>query len=214
MSEDSKWASFVRAHRLAQNLNQGEFAKAFGVSQQTVSRWESGGQIPDESIQDRLRGQLRGTALGSTAYWKHRVGHASGHEVLLDRSLIVLAASKKAVRLFRGERASIEGLAFPDVLPETDVPNAAAMGMTSIHQLRDIGFFDGLIRSIRLDMDWHVPSGSCACKTDVWPILTSEQVIIGHFSGLPAVIAADASGFKGIRVKQVDVRLNKDMPDE
>lgn len=213
MFQDSKWASFVRAHRLAQNLNQGEFAKALGVSQQTVSRWESGGQIPDASIQNRLKEQLRSTALGSTDSWRHRVGHSSGHEVLIDRNLTVLAASTNAARLLGGASGQVDGMSFPDLLPDTEIP-AAPMGLSSIRQLRDLGFFDGLIRSIRLDMEWHLKSGSCACKTDVWPILTSEQVIIGQFSGMPHPINPDSSGFKGVRVKQVDVRLNKDMQDE
>lgn len=214
MPDENKWASFVRAHRLAQNLNQGEFAQLMGVSQQTVSRWESGGQIPDLAIQDKLRHQLQATALGSIAFWKHRVSSSHGHEVLIDRDVTVLAASRRAVELFQAGAATIDGIKLPDLLPSTEIPDHGPMGLTSINQFREIGFFDGLVRSIRLDAEWHLEVGSCACRTDVWPILTSEQTIIGQFVGAPTPIAKDAGGFMGIRVRRADVRLNRDRDNE
>ena len=208
MSEESKWASFVRAHRLAMNLNQGQFAQDMGVSQQTVSRWESGAQIPDQSIQAKLKDRLRATALGSTAFWKYRVALSRGFEMLIDRDMTVLSASKKAAALLLSDH--VEGAKLSGLLPERDIAQSPNPGLNSLEGFRDIGFFDGLIRSVRLDMEWHAASGSCACKTDFWPVLTSEQTIIGQFSGMPRPVPADPTGFKGIRVKHVDVRLNKD----
>jgi transcriptional regulator with XRE-family HTH domain len=212
-ADESKWASYVRAHRLSQNLNQSQFAKMIGVSQQTVSSWESGGQIPEPAIQEKLRGHLRVTALNSLAYWRHRVTHAAGFDVLVAGDLTVLAASRRALRVFGVDEAPA-GVRLPHIVPQHEIGSSVTANMTSLESFIEIGFFDGLIRSIRLDMDWHVPSGSCACKTDVWPVMTSEQSIVGHLSGAPSPIPPDAGGFRGIRVKHVTVRLNKDVPDE
>lgn len=213
MPDDSKWAGFVRAHRLAKHMNQSAFADSLGVSQQTVSRWESGSQIPDTSIQARLKQQLRTTALGSTAFWKHRVTHSVGHEVLIDRNLMVMAASAKAAALMSSD-GSITGASFADVLPDQSFTGDTPSAVNSLKQFREMGFFDGLIRSIRLETEWHVALGSCLCKTDVWPILTSEQTIIGQFTGTPVPISPDLQGLKGVRVLRVDVRLNKDAQNE
>lgn len=210
MSEHSKWASFVRAHRLSKNLNQGEFARVMQVSQQTVSRWESGAQTPDPAIQDVLRKQLRITALNSLAFWKHRVSAARTHDLLIARDMSILAASKSALQLFQGDGLAIIGSRLTEVLPYSKMAVPHPPPMNSIEQLRDIGFFDGLIRSVRLSAEWHMQSGSCACNSDIWPILTSEQTILGHISGAPTPIPADPNEWRGIRVQSVDIRLNKD----
>lgn len=210
MAEDSKWASYVRAHRLAQNLNQSEFAKVMNVSQQTVSRWESGSQIPEHDMQTKLRTQLRATALNSITYWRRRVENAASFDVLVGSDLTVLAASTRASNLFRPGGGGIAGEKFYDVVPHHEVNSDEAVKVQTLQHFREIGFFDGLVRSMRLDMEWHLPSGSCACKTDVWPVMTSDQVIVGHFCGAPAPIPADPTGFQGIRVQHVIVRLNKD----
>jgi transcriptional regulator with XRE-family HTH domain len=210
MSESSKWASFVRAHRIAQNQNQQEFAKALGVSQQTISRWESGGQTPDPSIQEQLKRQLSATALGSTAFWKHRVRESVGLEVLVDRDMVVLAMSKGAKLLLIGDQDASEGETLIAMLPKTEAVKDLNEETASLGQFQNMGFFDGLVRSVRVDAEWHLHVGSFLCKTDVWPILTSEQTIIGQFSGTPTPIGTDPSGFLGVRVKRVDVRLNKD----
>ena len=213
MLDSNKWASFVRAHRLSQNLNQAGFAKVMGVSQQTVSRWESGTQVPEAPMQDKLKAQLRVTALNSIAFWKHRVANATSIDVLIASDMTVIAASHRAKLLF-AQGAEMAGTKFQDLIPHHEIKSGEGGKIHSIEQLREIGFFDGLIRSIRLEMEWHLQSGSCACNTDLWPVMTSDQTIVGHFIGAPVPIPADESGFRGIRVKKTDVRLNRDNHDD
>jgi transcriptional regulator with XRE-family HTH domain len=213
VQDDNKWAGFVRAHRLAKNMNQGAFAQLLGVSQQTVSRWESGSQIPEPPMQLKLRSMLSVTALNSLAFWRHRVSNAAGLDVLIASDLTVLAASRRAAGLL-ADGQDMAGRSFPEFLPRHEMAASDDLRLRSIEQFREIGFFDGLIRSMRLDMEWHVPKGSCACKTDVWPVMTSDQVIVGHFSGTPVPIPEPGDGFQGIRVKNVAIRLNKDDPHD
>jgi transcriptional regulator with XRE-family HTH domain len=210
MSDESKWASYVRAHRLAQNLNQSQFAVVMGVSQQTVSRWESGGQVPEPAMQDKLKMQLRVTALNSIQFWKRRVALASGFDMLIGADLTILASSARVGKLLNLGENALAGVALTDVLPNPKIQDAGQNRVRTIDNFREIGFFDGLIRSIRLDMEWHLQSGSCSCRTDVWPVMTSDQVILGHLSGSPVPILAAADGFMGILVNKITVRLNKD----
>ncbi|MCP4781252.1 MAG: helix-turn-helix transcriptional regulator [Hyphomicrobium sp.] len=55
---DSVWPKLVRRLRLSLGLNQSTLAAMLRVDQATVSRWESGGQIPAFAIQFRLRDML------------------------------------------------------------------------------------------------------------------------------------------------------------
>jgi transcriptional regulator with XRE-family HTH domain len=215
MPDDNKWAGFVRAHRLAQNMNQTAFAQLMGVSQQTVSRWESGSQIPEPAMQDKLRAQLSITALNSVAYWRSRVQNAASIDVLIASDMTVLAASKRAEKLLgAGDGSALEGAKFHTLVPDHEMTMDGHAKIRSIEELNEIGFFDGLIRSIRLQMEWHLAKGSCACNTDLWPVMTSDQVIVGHFVGSPVPIPADENGYQGIRVLSVSVRLNKDGTDD
>lgn len=213
MLDESKWAGFVRAHRLAQNMNQSAFAKLIGVSQQTVSRWESGSQTPEPIMQVKLRAQLSVTALNSLSFWRYRISNAAGFDVLIAKDLTVLAASERAIQLFTGGGATT-GQKLHALIPRHEIVSDSEGHLRSLEQFAEIGFFDGLIRSLRLEMEWHLPAGSCACRTDVWPIMTSDQVIVGHFTGAPTPIPAASDGFQGIKVKHVAIRLNRDAPNE
>ena len=52
------WAALVQRLRLLSSLKQSDLAHQLGVDQATVSRWERGTQIPDISVQKRLRDRL------------------------------------------------------------------------------------------------------------------------------------------------------------
>ncbi|MBT3066578.1 helix-turn-helix transcriptional regulator [Rhodoferax sp. U11-2br] len=45
-------SSFLRQRRSAMRLSQGDLAESLGVSQQTVARWETSGQVPAKYIKD------------------------------------------------------------------------------------------------------------------------------------------------------------------
>lgn len=80
--------SFLRQRRTAMRLSQGDLAEALGVSQQTVARWETSGQVPAKYIKDLAvtmgaraedflpraeEGPGRGSAVGSVQ--KQQSGH-------------------------------------------------------------------------------------------------------------------------------------------
>ncbi len=59
MKNENIWPRLIGQYRKRHALTQEDFAKRFGVTQQTVSRWEAGQQAPGLDVQTTLR-----TALG------------------------------------------------------------------------------------------------------------------------------------------------------
>ena len=89
----SPWAMQLRRFRRAHALKQIVLAEMMGVDQTTISRWESGRQVPDFSMQRRLRDLIHKMP-GAEDVAKHAVEMAMGQAVLTSPRRVVLAASK------------------------------------------------------------------------------------------------------------------------
>jgi DNA-binding XRE family transcriptional regulator len=59
MSNHNPWPTLLREYRKRQGLKQEALAYLLGVHQSSVSRWESGGDVPSIGQQKRLRDMLR-----------------------------------------------------------------------------------------------------------------------------------------------------------
>jgi hypothetical protein len=167
-------------------------------------------QIPDATIQGKLKTQIGATALGSVAFWKHRVSHSRGHEILIDRELTVLASSKEAWPSALYGDKEIVGAKLYELVPGPLAQHIDSAGAQTIRQLQDMGFFDGLIRGVHMEIELSAPMFCQVGHMDIWPILTAEQSIIGHIVGYPASAPNPKDGFLGFRVRKSDVQLNKD----
>ncbi|HAH09101.1 MAG TPA: hypothetical protein DCL54_02305 [Alphaproteobacteria bacterium] len=207
MTERASWPNLVRALRLSRNETQGAFAAAMGVAQQTISRWEAGSQIPDLAIQHKLRQHLSIMALSSTAYWMYRVSHAYGQELLIDRGLTILAVSASAAAQMGLNNDQIVGKDLRDLLPPQAVRSSS--DSEELANLVELGFFDGLIRSVTMSVFWSAEHAAAAGRLDIWPIVTTEQAILGYVQGYPKN-KNEPPANRLLKIEDVNVRLNKD----
>lgn len=109
MERTTNWATLVRSFRRAQRLTQDEAAQLLGVSQPTLSRWESGRQVPDSRTRRRLR-QLMETLMGTQRRLLEAVvARSPVPQVLVDHRLRVLRASEPFARLLDRQPEELHG---------------------------------------------------------------------------------------------------------
>jgi len=90
------WSTQLRAYRRVNGLTQMELAEVLAVTQATISRWESGRQMPELAVQTRLRDMLfRGRTAGD-ARLGHFVRTSFSPLVLISESGRFLAISESA----------------------------------------------------------------------------------------------------------------------
>ncbi len=114
----TSWASFVRSFRRSQGLTQKEAAELLQVSQPTLSRWESGRQVPDLRTRRKIQ-QLVETHAGTRVRLLcTSVARSLCAQAAVDRDLRIVAVSPPFARLFGGdpERIKARSLAGPHPL--------------------------------------------------------------------------------------------------
>ncbi len=117
MPKITSWATLVRAFRRTQRLTQQEAAQLLGVSQPTLSRWESGRQVPDSRTRRRLR-ELMETLTGvRRRLLEAIVTQSPVPQVLMDGDLRVLGLSEPFARLLGRPVGDLVGVHDPDHHP-------------------------------------------------------------------------------------------------
>ncbi len=110
----ASWASFIKTFRLDQELTQKEAAELLEVSQPTLSRWESGRQVPDMRTRRRIQRLVDSHAGLRNRLAREVVSRSLCAQVLLDQELRIRAISARFAELFGSEpeeleRRSLEG---------------------------------------------------------------------------------------------------------
>lgn len=137
----------LRQWRRQNRMKQSAAGDLLGVSQATISRWESGQGVMSPGQRRRLRDLLGRPASRSQALARHLVTRAPGLAGLVDRDLVCLAASAEAAREHGVPQSMLEGLDFRPLLPPRTLE---VMDRLAAH-----GFFDGAVASARAV--FHVP---------------------------------------------------------
>ncbi len=104
----ASWASFIKSFRLDQELTQKEAAALLEVSQPTLSRWESGRQVPDMRTRRRIQRLVDSHAGLRNRLAREVVAHSLCAQALLDQELRIRAASARFAELFGCDPGELE----------------------------------------------------------------------------------------------------------
>jgi transcriptional regulator with XRE-family HTH domain len=162
----------VFSYRSLHDLTQEDLAEKLKVSQQTISRWEAGQQVPDPRSQAMLRAVLGEADLSSKKNWIERVRRASGVEVLLDSQLVYLAVSDALARAIDTPAEKMIGKPSAKFVP-------AARPMLVEKAVED-GFFEGAFARLSYDSQVNLGHHTLNTHLDVWPVATSDAGILMH----------------------------------
>ncbi len=102
------WASFIKSFRLDQELTQKEAAELLKVSQPTLSRWESGRQVPDMRTRRRIQRLVDSHAGLRSRLAREVVARSLCAQALLDQELRIRAVSARFAELFGCDPGELE----------------------------------------------------------------------------------------------------------
>ena len=170
MNEQSIWPRLIAHYRKRHALTQTAFAERFGVTQQTVSRWEGGVQAPHLEVQTALRSALGLGALSDSQAWISRVTETFGCEALFDDAWCIVAISDTALRQRGQAREAMVGRRIFDL---------SAMGEVG-PLLAEVPLFDGTIRAVKAKLEVLLPHVRLRQDVDLWPIFTMDEKLYVH----------------------------------
>ncbi len=191
MRANDEWPELIARYRARHGLTQTAFADSISVTQQTVSRWESGKQTPDPVAQQLLRSVMGLTALSSKAAWQQRVNLAWGTEALFEKGWRFIAVSPKLQQTSGQPDDEIIGKVLFDLPPfKSEAP-----------MLGRLPLFDGAIRVVKARADLYLSGNNFSADIDMWPVLTCSDEIILHVVAYHSPMAKAESAFTGVRLR-------------
>lgn len=195
MTGASIWRDRIVGFRKKHALTQADAAERLKVSQQTISRWESGKQEPDPSAQAILREHLGMVSMTLRESWIQRVNLSSGRDYLFERGWRCIALSKRI------EEA--ESFIEPSVIGKSlfDIP--LYMPLKPI--LEPCGLFDGDTNLVRLKLEFHLPGGSAGRIFDLWPVLTGTDEVLVHGMAYPFAPVLQDSSQSGLKIVETQI---------
>ena len=181
------WPRLIAQYRKRHALTQAAFAERFGVTQQTVSRWESGTQAPHLEVQSALRTALGAGAVSDSHAWIARVNETFGSEALFDTDWRIVAISKAALEFSGRSREQMIGHRMSE-FPATR--EAGAM-------LEQVQLFEGNVRALKVSVEVLLPTVRVRRNVDIWPIFTTDEKLFIHTTSFDAAKPEARSGSTG-----------------
>ena len=176
MNEPSIWPRLIAHYRKRHALTQTAFAERFGVTQQTVSRWEGGVQAPHLEAQTALRAALGLGALSDSQAWIARVTETFGSETLFDDEWRIAAISDAALKRANRPREELVGKRMVDLVAMREVGP----------MLEQVPLFDGSIRALKVKLEVLLPAVRLRQDVDIWPIFTMDEKLYVHVTAFDA----------------------------
>jgi len=191
MKASDEWPELIVRYRARHNLTQAAFADSINVTQQTVSRWESGKQTPDPEAQQLLRSVMGLTALSSKAAWQRRVSLSWGTEALFEKGWRFLAVSPRLQQSAAHPGDDMVGKVLFDLPAFKDEANL----------LGRLPLFDGTIRVVKARADLYLLGNYVQADIDMWPVLTCGDEIILHIVAYHSPLSQTQPSFAGVRLR-------------
>lgn len=191
MRVNDEWPELIARYRARHSMTQAGFAESISVTQQTVSRWESGKQTPDPVAQQLLRSVMGLTALSSRKAWQQRVALSWGTEALFEKGWRFLAVSARL------QQASAR--------PDEDMVGKILFDLPAFKSetnlLGKLPLFDGTIRVVKARADLRLYGNEFSADIDMWPILTCDDEIILHIVAYHGPVTQGEPSSIGVRLR-------------
>jgi DNA-binding XRE family transcriptional regulator len=211
--EASSTKASVSVHRLLakiraeHGLASDRLAALLGVSTQTLSHWELEHAVVSTDVEGKILSLRRRLDFAGLEAWKFRIRVATRPELLIDRSLTILAVSQPMLlqRTFEdGSEVALHvgyfvGRHVNDVLPTLDCNLVLTRG-SGLNELHDIGFFQGRVRCLRICAALHFGSLTREGLGEFWPIETADGGVLAQLTLHPARIKTSAPRQAGVVV--------------
>jgi predicted transcriptional regulator len=166
-------------------LDLAQVADLLGEPQAAVELYASGHAAPARAVAAAVEALALRMAHGSLAAWKRRVAASSGYELLVDRTLTILAVNGAAPGLARRTTQGVLdpslfiGRKYNAILPSLDCALIETHG-NGIDDLIAIGFFDGKIRCVRFCAEMNIGTLVRTGVREFWPVETADAGIVAH----------------------------------
>lgn len=197
MTDATIWPRLIAQYRKRHALTQAAFAERFGVTQQTVSRWESATQVPHLEAQSALRTALGASAVSDSQSWIARVNDTYGRETLFDAEWRIVAISQSALEFSELTREAALGRRLSEFAATREV---GAM-------IEKVPLFEGNIRALKVSIEILLPEARLRRDVDIWPIFTTDEKIFIHVAAFEAGAPRQSSGTLGTNVLGAQVVL-------
>lgn len=205
--ESKFWGKYIIAYRRLHRLSQEQLAVILSVSAPTVSRWESGRQVPDSISQTELRKRIPLLNMSSASDWVYRVSHAHDYELLTDANSNILAFSAGAVQYWRLDPEPLIGL---------NVLKAMPGGLEAVRaQFAKLGYsgdltkhlVEGNIRQVCLTIDFNFSGKRGSVLSDVWVMVTPDPKTLVHYVWRDTDLPPDIESVEGLRIRNCEVTM-------
>lgn len=201
------WGKYIAAYRRLKKISQEELAEILGVSAATISRWESGRQVPDLISQEEIKKRIPLLNMSTAADWVYRVSHAHDYELLTDVASNILAFSKGAEQYWKLQSAPFIGLNILEVMPggiKAVEAEFARFGYDGdlVQQL-----VQGNIRQVYLTIDYNFDGKADALLCDIWVMVTPDPKTLVHYVWRSTTPPDDIASVSGLRIRECEVTL-------
>jgi len=197
-------------------LTSDRLAALLAASPGTLAQWENGRVPVSRAVEFKILQLSRRLSFASLESWKFRVGAASGPELLMDRTLMILTVSPAMLLQRAFEVGSdmilpsgfLVGRHINDVLPSLDCNLILNRG-TGLSELHDIGFFQGRVRCVRMCAELNFGPVTRHGVGEFWPVDTVDAGIAAHL-----LLHADRCAKNTLRAPGVIVHWSQIVPAE
>lgn len=152
---------------------------------ESLQRVQAGLVSPGEDLARRVDALCGAMAYNSLEAWKARVSGSSGYEMLVDRTMTILAASgAQAAPGGRTAQVTVDpslfvGRTCNSVLPTLDCTLIETHG-NGVDDLVPLGFFEGRLRCVRFCAEINSGPLTRIGVREFWPVETADAGIVAH----------------------------------